>query len=167
MHIIKSIKFKFINNLALVLVVFSLLIIKITIADDLIFESAKLNLNGEEYLLEIARSAEQRRHGLMFRNHLAKRQGMLFVYPRSGDHRIWMKNTLVPLTVVWLDRDEKVIGIKKLLPCTADPCRSYGVSKPSKYVLELNDASHNLKPGLKIDGLTRILHESSDSEAEL
>ena len=144
-----------------------LFIFETAIAEAVFFDKTQLNLNGEEYLLEIARTAAQRRHGLMFRNHLAKRQGMLFVYPRSGDHRIWMKNTLVPLTVVWLGKNEKVIGIKKLLPCTADPCRSYGVSRPSKYVLELNDASHNLKPGLKIDGLTRILHGSSDSEAEL
>ena len=160
--IIKSIKSIYAKASVLCVSILSLFVFETAIADDVFFDKAQLNLNGEAYLLEIARSAKQRKHGLMFRNHLAKRQGMLFVYPRSGDHRIWMKNTLVPLTVVWLDKNEKVIGIKKLLPCTADPCRSYGVPIPSRYVLELNSAGHSLKPGVKIEGLIRILQKDNE-----
>ena len=89
----------------------------------------------------------------MFRDRLDKRQGMLFIYPRSGDHRIWMKNTLIPLTVVWIDETRTVIGIKKLAPCTADPCPSFGVSRPSKYVLELNNENHGLNLHQRLDGI--------------
>jgi uncharacterized membrane protein (UPF0127 family) len=67
-----------------------------------------------------------------------------------------MKNTLIPLTVIWLDKNEKIISIKKLPPCVSDPCPSYGVSKPSKYVLELDSGSHSLKPGQSIKGLIQL-----------
>ena len=133
-----------------------LLIIRTAFASDILFEKKLLLLMGDEYQVEIARSTEQRRHGLMFRDRLDKRQGMLFVYPKSGHHRIWMKNTLIPLTVVWFDNNGKVIDIKKLSPCTAAPCPVYGASQPSRYILELSGDNHDLKPGIRIDGLSDI-----------
>jgi len=101
---------------AFVVFIISLLNLETAIPYDITFEKERLILSGEEYLLEIARSAKQRNHGLMFRDHLDSRQGMLFIYPRSGNHRIWMKNTLIPLTVVWVDEGNKVIGVRKLSP---------------------------------------------------
>ncbi len=136
--------------------IISLLNLETAIPYDISFEKEQLNLGGEEYLLEIARSAKQRNHGLMFRDHLDERQGMLFIYPRSGNHRIWMKNTLIPLTVVWVDESNEVIGIKKLFPCDNDPCPSYGVSIPSKYILELSSGNHRLEPGRRIGGLIQF-----------
>ena len=167
MRIQNLVKFMPVKVFVMTVIILSLLIVKIAIPDDINFEKGLLILNGEEYLLEIARSTKQRRHGLMFRDHLGKRQGMIFIYPRSGDHRIWMKNTLIPLTVIWLDENKKVMGLKILPPCTTGPCPSYGVSKPSKYILELNSGSHGLKPGLKIDGLSNILHEGGDTDTPL
>ncbi len=136
--------------------IISLLNLGTAIPYDISFEKEQLNLGGEEYLLEIARSAKQRNHGLIFRDHLDERQGMLFIYPRSGNHRIWMKNTLIPLTVVWVDESNVVIGIKKLFPCDYDPCPSYGVSIPSKYILELSSGNHRLEPGRRIGGLIQF-----------
>ena len=136
--------------------IISLLNLETAIPYDISFEKEQLNLGGEEYLLEIARSEKQRNHGLMFRDRLEERRGMLFIYPRSGNHRIWMKNTLIPLTVVWVDEDNKVIGVRKLFPCAHDPCPSYGVSVPSKYILELNSGKHRLEPGLRINGLDQL-----------
>ena len=167
MRILNLIKYLPVKVFVMTVIILSLLIVKIAIPDDINFEKGPLILNGEEYLLEIARSTKQRRHGLMFRDHLDKRQGMLFIYPRPGDHRIWMKNTLIPLTVIWLDENKKVIGIKKLRPCTSNPCPSYGVSKPSKYILELNSGSHGLTPGLKIEGISSVLHKGGDTGATL
>ena len=139
-----------------ILIVLSLLKVEAVIPGDISFEKEKLILGGEEYILEIARSASQRNHGLMFRDQLNHRHGMLFIYPRPGLHRIWMKNTLIPLTVVWVDEDNKVIGIRNLPPCTYDPCPSYGVSAPSKYILELSSGKHRLVPGLRINGLDQL-----------
>lgn len=164
MRILNSIKLVPIKVFVMTVIILSLLIIKTAIPNDIIFAKEQLILNGEEYSIEIARSAKQRRHGLMFRDHLEERQGMLFIYPRSDDHRIWMKNTLIPLTVIWLDKDKKVIGLKKLPPCTSDPCPSYGVSKPSKYILELSSGNNSFKPGIKVEGLTRMLQEGGDTD---
>jgi len=140
----------------LIIFIISLFNIEATISNDIAFEQKLLVLAGEEYLLEIARSAKQRNHGLMFRDRLQEGRGMLFIYPRPGNHRIWMKNTLIPLTVVWVDEGNKVIGVKYLFPCEYDPCPSYGVSLPSKYILELSSGNHRLEPGLRIGGLIQF-----------
>jgi len=140
----------------LIVITITLLNIEVTISDDIAFEQKLLVLAGEEYLLEIARSATQRNHGLMFRDRLEERRGMLFIYPRPGNHRIWMKNTLIPLTVVWVDEANKILGVQKLSPCSDDPCPSYGVSELSKYILELSSGEHHLEPGLRISGLDQL-----------
>ena len=139
-----------------ILIVLFLLKVEVVIPGDIFFEKEKLMLGGEEYLLEIARSTYQRNHGLMFRDQLSHRHGMLFIYPRPGHHRIWMKNTRIALTVIWVDENSEIIGIKNLLPCANDPCPSYGVSKPSKYILELNGGDHHLKAGARINGLFQL-----------
>ena len=167
MHNPIRVKFLPIKALLMVAIIASLLIVNTAIPNDIVFIKRQLIINGEKYLVEMARSAKQRRHGLMFRDHLDKRDGMLFIYPQSGDHRIWMKNTLIPLTVIWLDKNKLVIGVKTLDPCTSDPCPIYGVSKPSKYVLELNNTNHGLKPGFKIESLSRILKQEGDSGSTL
>ena len=65
---------------------------------------------GEEiYQIEIARTPARRQQGLMHRSHLGPRQGMLLVYSQAGDHRIWMKNVLIPLRVYWIDASFEVI----------------------------------------------------------
>ena len=113
-------------------------------------------INGVEYSIEIAKSPIQRQQGLMFRENLDIHHGMLFVYPRSGNHRIWMKNTLIPLSVIWLDGNETVIEVKILLPCELDPCPSYGVLKPAKYIIELSDEVMDVKSGDIINGLKQF-----------
>ena len=117
------------------------------------FEQALLTIKGVEYSIEIARTQQQRRLGLMHRDRLGLRQGMLFVYPGIGEHRIWMKNTRIPLKVIWLDEHQSIIGVKTLYPCKSSPCESYGVSRPSKYIIELNILSGSFIPGDQISGL--------------
>ncbi|MFV2031791.1 MAG: DUF192 domain-containing protein [Gammaproteobacteria bacterium] len=116
-------------------------------------DRVSLAINGVNYNLEIAKTQQQRSRGLMFRTRLADREGMLFVFARSGEHRIWMKNTLIPLTVIWLDENESVITIKQLEPCKTDPCPSFGASRPSRYIIELNAGPHDIKPGDRLPGL--------------
>ncbi len=118
------------------------------------FARENLVLNHRLYHLEIARTVSQRRQGLMYRQSIARDGGMLFEYARPGDYRIWMKNTLVPLTVIWLDAAAKIIDVKLLLPCRQLHCPVYGVKRASLFILELHpDQRKQFKPGQQLKGL--------------
>lgn len=78
---------------------------------------------------------------------------MLFVYPQAGDHRIWMKNMLIPLRVYWIDANSVVIGVQRLEPCNVEPCPVYAVAGDSQYILELGDYDHPLDVGDKIENI--------------
>lgn len=94
--------------------------------------------NGKSVTAELAVTEEEREMGLMFREKVLPDQGMLFVFDREGIHAFWMKNTLVPLDMLWLDTDKRVIYIAAdVPPCKEDPCPSYGPEIPARYVLEL------------------------------
>ena len=111
------------------------------------FESIELEIAGSLFNLEMAKTSKQRQQGLMHRQKLADRSGMIFIYPYAGNNRIWMKNTLIPLTVIWLDANAKIIDIKKLMPCRQQNCPVFGVDRPSKFIIELNAQFNALKPG--------------------
>jgi hypothetical protein len=89
----------------------------------------------------------------MQRQYLAARQGMLLVYSWPGDHRIWMKNMLIPLWVYWIDAGHMVIERRRLEPCTQQPCPVYSASGDSLYVLELGDYEHPLAVGDRVAGI--------------
>jgi uncharacterized membrane protein (UPF0127 family) len=116
-------------------------------------EAITLQIDNEGYRIELAETPEQRRLGLMHRHRLGPRQGMLLVYRQPGDHRIWMKNVLIPLRVYWIDAGFNVIDMQRLEPCGEDPCPAFAVEGDSQYVLELGDYEHPLAPGDHIDGL--------------
>jgi len=120
------------------------------------FDRVSLIINGTRYSIEVAKTWKQRSQGLMVRESLDIRQGMLFVYPQPGNHRIWMKNTLIPLSVIWLDDNETVIEVKILSPCKLDPCPSYGVSEPVKYIIELSSEVTSVKSGDRIKGVKQF-----------
>ena len=115
-----------------------------------------LKIGGQEFSVEVAKTYNQRQQGLMFRDNLSANRAMLFLYPFKGDHRIWMKNTIIPLTVVWLDHSAKVLGVKQLQPCPADPCPSYGVDSASNYVLELPGGFSRLREGDQVPGILNL-----------
>ena len=94
--------------------------------------------SGAVYQLELARTAEEQQLGLMFRESLPERAGMLFLFNDGGVHQFWMKNTMIPLDMIWLDADGRVLFVSAdTPPCKADPCRSYGPATPAASVLEL------------------------------
>lgn len=78
--------------------------------------------------------------GLMFRESLPENGGMLFVFPGEGRYGMWMMNVSIPLDIIWLDKDKKVIYIKEAAqPCGALAiCPSYSPESDAKYVLETN-----------------------------
>jgi len=89
--------------------------------------------------VEVARSSEARAKGLMFREALGVGQGMLFVFPESGEYNFWMKNTFISLDMIWISEELEVVHVERdVPPCDEDPCPSYGFNGNSKYVLEVN-----------------------------
>jgi len=125
-------------------------------AEQVVFKTAQLNIKGRVYHLEIAQTAQQRQQGLMHRDHLSRESAMLFVYPTPGDHRIWMKNTLIPLMVVWLDDDQTVIHIQQLQPCESNPCPVFRTDKPSRYIIEFEAGFRGLAIGERLSGIREI-----------
>ena len=109
----------------------------------LVFPVQKMELKNEMYKLEIADTVKRKKLGLMYRQSLEKNSGMLFVYSRPGNYRIWMKNTLIPLTVIWLDEQATIIDKKILQPCRSINCPVFGISRPSTFILELHPAEYN------------------------
>lgn len=86
--------------------------------------------------VEVARTDEERAMGLMHRRSLAEDAGMLFIFTESDDHSFWMRNTLIPLDMIFIGEDGRVVGIvERAEPLTLTQ-RSVG--KPSRYVLEVN-----------------------------
>ena len=122
-------------------------------AEDGALSTLEIEANGHFYTVELAISPEQRRRGLMYRTGLDRNRGMLLVYQQTGNHRIWMKNMQIALQIYWLDSDFRVIGQRRVEPCSKDPCPIYGVSNPSRYILELSDNEHDLSIGDRITGL--------------
>jgi len=88
--------------------------------------------------VEIVDEEQERRQWLMNRSSLPSQSGMLFVFDEEAIYPFWMKNTLIPLDMIWIDKNWKVVDIKTAQPCREDPCPSYTPSWSWLYVLELN-----------------------------
>jgi uncharacterized protein len=85
--------------------------------------------------LEVAATDESRRRGLMYRSSLADGHGMLFVFPTEEQHAFWMKNTLIPLDMVFIDGKRQIVGVHP--EATPLSTASIAVGHPSRYVLEV------------------------------
>lgn len=113
--------------------------------------------------LEVARSEAERARGLMFRTDLAEQAGMIFLFERPGIYPFWMKNTLIPLDMIWMDADHRIVHIAHdVPPCKADPCPNYPPNAKASSVLELAAgvaAKHHLAEGnvLRFEGMNNIV----------
>lgn len=104
---------------------------------------------GERYFVEIAADDATRTRGLMFRDELAANRGMLFIFEREAPRSFWMRNTRIPLDIIYLDRDMRVVSIAaNTPPCRSRQCPSYPSTGPAMYVLEIN-AGHAARLGLQ------------------
>jgi uncharacterized membrane protein (UPF0127 family) len=122
------------------------------------FKTSDLTLPGGQVIkIETMIEAEDLARGLMFRTSLAPDQGMLFVHPTPGTYRYWMYQVLIPLDIVWMDNDRKIIQVVvNAQPCKTekDKCVQYASSKPTRYVLELAGGmakKYNLKLGQQLN----------------
>ena len=107
--------------------------------------------SGAVYRVELATNPEAQAQGLMYRENLPEKSGMLFVFPEVSQHHFWMKNTMIPLDMIWLDASGRVLFVSENTPpCKADPCPTYGPDQPVSYVLEIaggKAAAENVKVG--------------------
>jgi len=113
--------------------------------------------SGSVYRTEIARTPEEQAQGLMYRESLPERTGMLFLFSDSAPHHFWMKNTMIPLDMVWMDSSGRVLFVSaNTLPCKADPCPTYGPDVPADSVLEIAGGMaerEGIKTGAKLQFL--------------
>jgi len=118
---------------------------------------------GRTILAEIADTPQLWARGYMFRREVGKDEGMVFIFPEPSFHPFWMKNTLVPLDIVWMDDSRTIVHIEaEAPPCKADPCPSYGPLRLVSSVLEVR-AGTAAAEGLKVgDRLSITLPQSGD-----
>ena len=104
---------------------------------------------------EVAHTFETRQVGLMNRAAMPLHRGMVFVFPEARAHCMWMKNTLLPLSVAFVDAQGRVINIEDMQPQTED---NHCARVPARYALEMNlgwFAQRGIKPGTKLNGIDK------------
>jgi len=115
-------------------------------------EAIRLTAGFHVITAEVAQTPEERAIGLMNRPSMGANDGMLFVFERAGQQCFWMKNTLLPLSVAFLDDAGTVVNIEDMKPQTLD---SHCSAKPVRFVLEMNQgwfAKRAIKSGAKLSG---------------
>ena len=108
---------------------------------------------------EVAVDQASQAKGLMYRRSMPANHGMLFVFPRTDRHCMWMRNTLLPLSVAFLDAQGKIINIEDMQPETED---NHCAASPARYALEMNIgwfSAKGIKPGFQIGGIEKIQRE--------
>ena len=98
-------------------------------------EKVALSINGRPLIVEVARTPQMRQKGLMFRESLGPKEGMLFVFEEEQVLSFWMKDTGIPLSIAFLDKNGKVTDIIDMEPYSTRPVRSSGLCR---YAIEAN-----------------------------
>ena len=109
-----------------------------------------VEVGGQRYAIELADDDAERARGLMFRDAMANDHGMLFIHDAQEPQAYWMKNTRIPLDILYFDNGRKLVAQQRdVPPCSlGDACPSYPSDAPARYVLELN-AGEAARLGLK------------------
>lgn len=136
----------------IILVAFLLAILAIAMA--ILMKNKKTNrvcFRNNCFDVELATTPAKMSRGLMFRKNLDASKGMLFIFKKEGNYPFWMKNTLIPLDIIWINENKEIVFVgKNAQPCAEEsPCLSINPGKNAKYVLEINGGLAE-KIGLKI-----------------
>lgn len=105
---------------------------------------------------ELAHTDSARRIGLMNRREMPAHRGMVFVFPALATHCMWMRNTLLPLSVAFIDEAGRIINIEDMQPQTES---NHCAAAPARYALEMNlgwFAERGVKPGDTLRGIDRL-----------
>ena len=117
--------------------------------------TAVLKIGAHRIKVEVAETDEQREKGLMFRKQMGRDDGMLFIFDEPAYHAMWMKNTLIPLSVAFLDAQGTILNILDMEPQTLD---SHAAAGPAIYAIETNKGwfeGKKIKAGDKVTGLPK------------
>ncbi|MDQ7008575.1 MAG: DUF192 domain-containing protein [Acidobacteriota bacterium] len=110
--------------------------------------------SGAVLVLEVRQTPAERAQGMMGREEVPPGGGMYFVFERQGRHPFWMKNCKIPLDIVWLSADHRVVHVERALPpCGREPCPSWAPSAPARYVIEVGAdqaEGYGLVPGARV-----------------
>lgn len=100
---------------------------------------AKVCVDKYCFMTELAVTLDERQQGLMGRKHLEQNEGMLFVGEREKKHAFWMKDMLIPLDLIWINKNKEIVYISQnKQPCQQAGCKAISPSVKSYYVLEIN-----------------------------
>lgn len=124
-------------------------------AADVAFKTSSIKVAGHALRVEVAATDAQRMQGLMFRKKLGPNDGMVFVFDEPAYHAMWMKNTLIPLSVAFVDAQGSILNILDMEPETLD---SHMAAGPAVYAIETNKgwfAQKKVKAGDKVTGLPK------------
>jgi uncharacterized membrane protein (UPF0127 family) len=137
---------------------------KLIILMKLLFESWRRYLKESNFLslkvagvplnVEVASDEESIKQGLMHRDELDSESGMLFVFPEPLQQSFWMKNTTIPLSIAYVDEDNKILNIEDMIPHNINGVSSQG---KAKCAIEANKGwfkSKGIKPGDSVEGIT-------------
>ena len=119
------------------------------------FPEMELGIGMYRIETEVAVSEEMREQGLMFREKMPANHGMLFVFPAPAQVCMWMKNTLLPLSVAFLDDQGAIVNIEEM---QADTTTNHCPIAPIRYALEMNKqwfAERVIVPGMVVSGLPK------------
>ena len=111
-----------------------------------------MRVGDRPFTLELAATDKTRQHGLMHRHSLPADRGMLFVFPDEAPRSFWMRNTVIPLDIVYLDKHGKVVSISQMKPLDESGVPS---ATPAKYAIELNEGAA-AKAGVKVGDVLDI-----------
>jgi uncharacterized membrane protein (UPF0127 family) len=134
------------------------LVLAVAIASSALAELPAVQLSTGMHLIraEVANTMGTRMEGLMHRKSMPQGAGMVFVFEEIAAHCMWMKNTLIPLSVAFIDESGEIINIADMTPHSE---QSHCAAKPARYALEMNQgwfAQRGIKPGAKLGGLEKI-----------
>jgi uncharacterized protein len=101
-------------------------------------ERITLTVGGQAFRVEVARTDAERQRGLMNREALGAREGMLFVFERDDHLEFWMKDTRIPLSIAFLSADGRILEVADMQPLSKRTVRS---RLSSRYALELNQGA--------------------------
>lgn len=115
----------------------------------------QLKIGAHVVNAEVAATMETRMKGLMHREKMGKNDGMLFVFDQVGYHGMWMKNTLIPLSVAFMDEQGKILNIADMEPHSE---QTHSAAGPARYALEMNVGwfkANNIAAGAVVKGLDK------------